>query len=188
MKKLFLVFILIFSGCSFKELKPITLYNLGEPIGIKSLQKYPNKTIKISYPISANEALGYKIKYIKNGQIGYYLNSQWSEDLGTLLQGFVLNALNKAKVFKAALPYNSIVLEDYRLELIIEKFYNLVQNNNSYAVVEIRVNLIELDNNKVVKSKLFSYKIKANEVNAKGYIFALKKALNNFANDLVGWI
>jgi ABC-type uncharacterized transport system auxiliary subunit len=187
-KRLILIFTLFFSGCSFKKLKPITLYNLGSPKVTTSFSKYANKTLKVSYPISTKETLGYKIKYVNNNQIGYYLNSQWSQDLGTLLQGFVLEALNNTKAFKAALPYNSIVLEDYRLELIVEKFYNLVQNGNSYAVVEIRVNLISLDNNRVLKSKLFSYKVKANKVNAKGYIFALKKALNSFANDLVRWI
>ncbi len=191
MKRLAIFLILFFlSGCAFKELKPIDRYSI-EPSNIVALNhsKYKNKILKVSYPISISIPLTDRIKYsYVNGDSGYYLNSKYCCNVAQLLNGYFIESLQKAAIFKSVVPFQSSVVEDLRLEIMVNKFYNRVDGENSYAVVDITFNLIDANRNSLIKTKRFKEVVKSNSLNAKGYIDALRVALNNIANNLIEWI
>ena len=191
MKRLIVVLIALFlGGCTFKELKPITRYSI-EPTNIVTLShsKYKDKILKVSYPISISIPLTNKIKYnYVGGDSGYYLNSKYCCNVAQLLNGYFIETLQEAKIFKSVEPFQSSVVEDLRLEIMVNRFYNKIEDNNSYAVVDISFNLIDANTNKLIKAKRFREVVKSDTLNAKGYIDALKVALNSIANSLVKWI
>ena len=189
-KFIFLIAVAFFiTSCGFKELKPLKLYRFDTPKVYTKKHKYKGKTLKVNYPISTKESLSYKMLYSYNNQtIGSYLNSQWAFNKGKLLEGYIINALSKAELFSSVVPYDSIVNEDYRLEVVVNNFYNLVENGKSYAILDIRFTLIDMQENRPIKTKEFRYKEAAPSVDAKGYVEAVNKALEKMANDLIEWL
>ncbi len=192
MKTLYFILVMIFVllGCSIKEAPPINLYRLPTPkIDIYAdTSPYKHRTLKVAYPLSLKSPLSYKIFYIENTIEGYYQNSQWSNPLGKMLQGDLVELLQKSRTFRLVLPSESSVHEDMRLESIVYDFSHHVEGRDSYASVQIRFDLIDMDSGKVNKSKMFHYKEQTPTVNAKGYIEAANRALARLARDLIEWL
>jgi len=82
----------------------------------------------------------------------------------------------------------SSVFENYRLEVTVNRFKNVIENNTSYALIDIDLSLIDMDSRSIVKRKNFRYKVMANTLNAKGYADAVNRAFAKFDRDLVEWL
>ena len=78
--------------------------------------------------------------------------------------------------------------EDYRLEVVVNKFYHEIDSSGSWAVIDISFNLLDANTNKIIKSRVFSYKKPTPTVDANGYIVATKEALKELSSDLVNWL
>ena len=189
MRYLILILAIFFSGCGFKELKPLSYYSIKEPTSLPKVNRYPNATLKMDYPLALNRSLDYKMAFeYDNGKSGYYQNSQWLTPLNRMIRSNIITTLNRAKVFKSVVPMESSVFENYRLEVTINNFKNVIENNTSYALIDINVSLIDMDNRSIVKRKNFRYKVMANTLNAKGYAEAVNRAFAKFDRDLVEWL
>ncbi len=189
MKK-FLVLMLFLAGCAFKSLPELNLYTIKPIENVALASKYPTKILKVAYPIALSRELGFKMAFVyENGKSGYYLNSQWQEDIGKLIEYALITSLEKAHIFKAVVPYNSTVLEDYRLEITINRLYHkVVTKNNSYAILDVTLNLLNMDTRAIIKHKRFFYKIPCQSTNAKGYAKALQEAIDAFVKDVIAWL
>ncbi|MEA1954115.1 MAG: ABC-type transport auxiliary lipoprotein family protein [Campylobacterota bacterium] len=176
-------------GCSSKEVvvKTYTLHT-AEVSKVFS-GRYRTKTLKISFPQTRKEKLSSKIRYSYSlSEEGTYLNSQWSNNLGKLLQGTFMNALSQSQVFYAVLPYASSAGVDYRLESSVIDFSHHVRGSLSYAIVSIQFSLINTDTGRLIKSKKLSYKEFTSTIDAKGYVEATTKILGRLNSDLVVWL
>ncbi len=190
MKRILLIITIFLSGCSFKQLPSMNTFNLGQAnVNKVNYSKYKNKILKISYATSISKPLIDKMRYChKNAECGYYLNNKWDSSVAYLLNGYIINSLQDANLFKSVIPYTSIAMEDLKLEPVVYSFYNLVEKNNSYAIVKIDFNLIDSNTNKLIKNKTFTIKKLAPSINAQGYASATKRALNELSKKLIRWI
>jgi len=190
MKIVFIFIALILVGCGgFKELEPMNYYTINSSYNLSTKHKYPNKTLKVSYPLALNRVLAYDMNFEYIGGLkGSYQNSQWREPLNKLIRANIINTLNSAKVFKATIPVESTVMEDYRLEITVNKFKNVIENNISYAVVDMDISLVNMDNLSIVKRKKFKYKESSNSLNAKGYVDAVNRVFKKLDKELIDWI
>ncbi len=190
LKKLALILILLwFSGCSSKQ-TPLKVYTLDVPRVVEtSSSQFRYKTIKVSFPQTLKEKISNKMhySYSMNDQ-GNYLNSQWSNNIGKLLQGTIILALDQSRLFKGVLPYESTAGEDYRLESSIFDFSHYVRGTSSHAVVSIQFSLINTDTGKLVKTKRFTYKVATKTMDAKGYVEATNEAVGRLTKDLLRWL
>lgn len=190
MKKIALaLMILCLSGCSSKQVA-LDTYTLAIPPSKRLLgSKFKNSTLKVSYPKSIKEKSTYKMQYsYSNTEQGYYQDSQWSNNLGKLLQGVLMQTIENSHAFKAVLPYSSTALEQYRLESNIFDFSHHVRAKLSYAVVSIQLNLIKRDSGRLLKSKRFSYRVATPTTDAKGYVKATDIAIGRLSNDMIEWL
>ncbi len=190
MKKLALIFILLWvSGCSNKQ-APLKVYTLHTPIVAKtSSSKFKYKTIKVMYPQSLKEKISQKMRYsYSSAEQGAYQNSQWSNKIGKLLEGTLIQALDGSNLFKAVLPYASTAQEDYRLESTIFAFSHQVRGIESHALVSVQFSLINTDTGKLVKTKRFNYKVATKTTNAAGYVEATNEAVGRLTKDLLRWL
>ena len=190
LRKLALIFILLWvSGCSSKQ-APLKVYTLNAPMVVKtSSSKFRHKTIKVMYPQSLKEKISQKMSYsYSSAEHGVYQNSQWSNNIGKLLEGTFIQALDESKLFKAVLPYASTAQEDYRLESNIFAFSHQVRGEQSHALVSIQFSLINTDTGKLVKIKRFSYKVATKTMDAKGYVEATNEAVDRLTKDLLRWL
>ena len=190
MTKLALIFVLLwFSGCSSKQ-APLKVYTLDEPKVVEtSSSQFRYKTIKVMYPQSLKEKISQKMRYsYSSAEQGVYQNSQWSNNIGKLLEGTLIQALAGSNLFKAVLPYASTVQEDYRLESNIFAFSHQVRGEQSHALVSIQFSLINTGTGKLVKTKRFSYKVATKTIDAQGYVTATNVAVGKLSRDLVHWL
>ncbi len=190
MRRLALILILLwFGGCSSKK-EPMKVYTLNAPTVLKSSgSKFKQKTIKVTYPRSLKEKISPKMRYsYSSAEEGVYQNSQWSNNIGKLLEGTFIQALDESKLFKAVLPYSSTAEEDYRLESSIFAFSHQVRGEQSHALVSIQVSLINTDTGKLVKTKRFSYKVATGTTDAKGYAEAANEAVDRLTKDMLRWL
>ena len=190
-KKFFLIASLfVLSGCSLKEAAPLKVYTLDAgSVASVSTADHRHQTIKVSYPQTLKDKLTNGMSYSYSGsERGEYENSQWSNNVGKLIQGNIIQILVQSRIYKAVLPYASTAGEDLRLESTIFDFSHHVRGEASYAIVSIQFNLINTDSGKLIKTKRFSYKENTLSLDAKGYIEATNRAMTRLSRDLVEWL
>ena len=190
MMKFILIFILLWlSGCSSKQAS-LKVYTLDAPKVVEtSSSKFRNKTIKVSFPQTLKEKISSKMRYSYSmSEQGAYLNAQWSNNIGKLLQGTVIQTLEQSRLFKAVLPYESTAGEDYRLETSIFDFSHHVRSTSSHAVVSIQFSLINTYTGRLIETKRFSYRESTSSIDAKGYVKATNVAVDKLSRDLVHWL
>jgi len=178
-------------GCSIKEAPPLNLYTFPSP-AIEPVQWVPmqHAVLIVSYPLALKEPLTYKMAYIDddNSEYGYYQNSQWSNNVGKMLQGYLIQTLTQTHLFKAVLPDKSSVPEDQRLESTVYDFTHHIKKDSSYAKVSIEFGLIDMHSGKLIKRKRFTYEVPTPTVDAKGYMAATHSALQKLSRDLAQWL
>ena len=189
-KMVWILSLFLLSGCALKESAPMTEYTLSAtPLQAVSSGRYRSKTLKVTYPQSLKEKLSRDIHYSYSlSDSGVYQNSEWSNTLGQLIQGTIIQALDQSRIFKGVLPYSSTAYEDYRLESSVYDFSHYIRGKESYALVSIRFSLIDTNTGKLVKIRKFSYKESTRTVDARGYVEAVNIAMSRLVRDLAAWL
>ena len=191
-KRYFSMVALLFlvSGCAMKEAPPVKTFTLDAgKVPAAAASRYANKVLKVSYPQTLKQAITDRIAFsYSNSDRGYYQNSQWSNNLGKLIQGSIIEVLQQSGEFKAVLPYASTAGEDLRLESTVYDFSHHIRGEDSYAVVSIGFSLIDTDTGKLLKTRRFSYREPTPTVDAEGYVTAANRALHRLSLDLVRWL
>lgn len=175
-------------GCS--KAPVLNIYSLDVPrTQTKIVHTYRDKSIKVSFPQSIKEPVSEKMhfSYAANDR-GVYQNSQWSANMGRLLQGTFIEVLDSSKLFKIVLSDMSTLEENYRLESTIFDFEHHVRGSDSYAVVSVQFTLINADTGRLAKSKRFSYQEPTLTTDAKGYATATNRIMIRLSDDLLKWI
>ncbi len=180
---------ILIGGCA-NRLPPMNTYTIHVTgFGKTDKIKYRGKTLKIAYTESIKERVSYKMKYSYSpAEQGVYQNSQWSNDIGRLLQSVYIDTFEKSGTFRAVLPYTSSLNEDYRLESCIFDFSHHVRGERSYAVVSIQFNLVDMNTGRLVKSRRFDYQEPTVTTDAKGYADATNRIIKKLCRDLLHWI
>jgi len=187
---IFISGILILAGCSSKEV-PLHQYTLQTPQNIVqvSSSRYSNESIKVMYPESLKEKMGQKMHFSYSlSEQGTYLNSQWSNDIGKLLQGIIIQSLTESRMFKGVVSYASTAQADYRLESTIFDFSHRVRDKESHAIVSVQFSLVSTHTGKLLKSKRFSYAEPTHTTNAVGYARSSNIAMERLGKDLISWL
>jgi len=175
-------------GCS--KAPALKVYSLDVPVTkmIKS-HRYNNKTLKVTFPQSLREQMSQKMNFsYSNNDRGTYQNSEWSNNMGKLLQGTFMEVLESAHLFKAVLSDTTTLKTNYRLESNVFAFEHRVRGTQSHAVISVQFTLINADTGVLAKSKRFSYQESTPSINAEGYASATNVAMARLSQDLLGWL
>jgi len=175
-------------GCT--QAPVLKVYSLDVPKVQKvAHSSYKQKVLKVSFPQSLREQMSQKMNFSYSyNDYGTYMNSEWSNHMSKLLQGTVIDVLDRSKIFKTVLPDTTTLKVNYRLESNIFAFEHQVRGKESHSIVSIQFTLIDADTGKLVKSKRFSYQEATPSVNAEGYASATNVAMARLSQDLVGWL
>ncbi|NKQ41278.1 MAG: hypothetical protein HF962_06885 [Sulfurovum sp.] len=184
-----LLMLLCLGGCSSKH-KSLKVYTLNAN-SVVSMQhgKYRTKILRVTYSRSIKEKVNNKMRFSYSAsEQGVYQDSQWSNNIGRLLQGVLIDNLERSAMFRAVLPYTSSLKEDYRLESNILDFSHWARGDSSYAIVSIQFTLININTGDLVKSKRFRYKEPTDTRDAKGYADATNRIMSRLCRDLLKWL
>jgi cholesterol transport system auxiliary component len=175
-------------GCT--QAPALKVYSLDVPEVHKvNTSDYRHKIVKVSFPQSLREQMSQKMNFsYSHNDYGTYMNSEWSNHMSKLLQGTVIDVLDRSKLFQTVLPDTTTLKVNYRLESNIFAFEHQVRGKESHSMVSIQFTLIDAGTGKLVKSKRFSYKEATSSIDAEGYASATNVALARLSKDLVGWL
>jgi cholesterol transport system auxiliary component len=189
--KVYILIIFVYMGVvSCTKAPAYKIYTLDAPkINSVFTKRYRYKNIKVAYPQSIKEEISERMNFsYSNSDRGVYQNSEWSNSLGKLLQGTLIEVLESTHYFKAVLSDDSIAKENLRLESNIYSFEHRVRGRESYAIISIQFMLINADTGNLIKSRRFSYREATKSTDAKGYAKATNVALAKLSRDLVRWL
>jgi ABC-type uncharacterized transport system auxiliary subunit len=177
----------ILSGCMSTPSTPNNYYTLQYVNTSKpAAQKY-KEILKIDFPHAPSNLMGKRIIYAANPyESAYYIKNRWAEPLPAMLQDWIIQSIEDAGLYKAVVRSSSRVATDLILESDIVSFEHRLETKS--VVVSIRLNLIKNDNNKIVKSKLFSYEESVENADASSAVKAFNEALKLFKKDVVLWL
>ena len=180
--------ITLFTACSKAPALKIYTLDVPQTYSVKH-SPYKTKTIKVIYPQSLREQMSQKMNFSYSiNDRGTYQNSEWSNHMNKLLQGTLIDVLERSRLFKAVLSDTSTLKENYSLESNIFSFEHRVRAEQSHSVVSIQFTLIDADSGKLVKSRRFSYQEPTPSTDAKGYALATNVILARLSADLLGWL
>lgn len=140
-------------------------------------------------PQSLKQKMGQKMYFSYSpSEQGTYQNSKWSNDLGKLVQGTLIQTLQSSEMFNGVVSYASTAQADYRLESTVYDFSHHVRGKSSNAIVSIDFALVSSQTGKLIKSKRFSYMEATPTVDAEGYVEASNRAIERLSKDLLNWL
>ena len=183
---LFVIILLLLAGCASKSINIYTM-DLPSSVNYSISSRYKNSILKVEYPNGNSESLGSRIYYKDGDRESWYLYSRWSDSVNQMLLSIIIEALQQSAIFKDIIDYRSSSVYDYTLETTIYRFYHQIEDNNSYAYLKIGFRLLNRSN-KIIKSKIFEYKIKCTQTDAKGFVEAVREINKKLSKDLVLWI
>lgn len=176
--------VFLFSGCISltKELPSYKTYSLNLT-NVDSNKSSLNKSIYILEPKAMGSLNSRAITYTKENQRASYALNKWSDKPTKMLQQLIAKGLTLKDSFKYVTTSNIRVKSDYRLSTELVDFNHNFVNNESFAMLSIRVFLINNDNEKVY-FKNFVYNEKVSTNNAQGFVNTINNISNNFLEDL----
>ena len=179
-----------FGGCTSKD-APMKTFVMQIPQDTPrySSSSYHGQTLQVTYPDALKDRLSQRMYFSYSPvEQGSYLNSQWSNSTGKLIQGFTINTLSNSGLFKGVISYESTAQADYRLESTVYDFSHRVRGKQSHAIVSIQYNLISVDSGRLAKTKRFNYVIPTKTIDAEGYVDATNEAMRRLSGDLLAWL
>ena len=189
MRYIVVIAILLFSGCSIKdvEVRPSN-YRL-EPLFPLHVDKIKDdRVLRVQRVEGDSAVMTRSILYKKDGALKAYKYGRWSELPSTRLQEIFIEAIEKQKIFRATVSSRSYAMADLILESSLENFEEIYDKDRPYVRVKIRFRLIERQGADIVGSVLIDSVYPVEQKEASGVVLAFNKAVEKVVVNLIGWL
>ncbi|MCU7836317.1 MAG: membrane integrity-associated transporter subunit PqiC [gamma proteobacterium symbiont of Taylorina sp.] len=168
------------------EYYTLSFQNGDNPLLLKN-NKPAYGFVKVDLPHISSKHMTKAIIYSENSlQKNAYSQSEWKEPLPIMLQEWMVQSIEQTGLFEGVIRTASRANVPLLLETDIVKFEHVLYENMIHMA--LRVILIRYDKRKIIKQKLFSYKIPVEKVSASGAVRAFNRALIQFNSDLYQWL
>jgi len=189
MRYLVLVAILLFTGCSIKdiEIKPSN-YRLEPNYPLHVKKSKDERVLRVQRVEGDSAVMTRSILYKKDGALKPYKYGRWSELPATRLQEIFVESIEKQKIFRATVSSRSYAMADLILESSLENFEEVYKDDKSYVHVSVRFRLIERTGANIVGSKSLEATYVVEKKEASGVVLAFNSAVEKIVIDLIGWL
>ena len=189
MKYIVLITLLLFTGCSIKdiEIKPSS-YRLEPNYPLHVEKSKDDRVLRVQRVEGDSAVMTRSILYKKDGALKPYKYGRWSELPSTRLQEIFIESIEKQKIFRATVSSRSYAMADLILESSLENFEEVYKDDKSYVHVSIRFRLIERQGAEIIGSVLIDSLYPVEQKEASGVVLAFNKAVEKIVVDLIGWL
>ena len=189
MRYIVLVTILLFSGCSIKdvEVKPSN-YRLEPNYPLHVEKSKDDRVLRVQRVEGDSAVMTRSILYKQDGALKPYKYGRWSELPSTRLQEIFIESIEKQKIFRATVSSRSYAMADLILESNLENFEEVYKDDRPYVHVSIRFRLIHRQGAEIIGSKLIEATFPVEKKEASGVVLAFNKTVEKIAVDLIGWL
>jgi len=189
MRYLVIIAVLLFAGCSMKdvEIKPAN-YRLEPNYHLHVDKSKDDRVLRVQRVEGDSAVMTRSILYKKDGALKPYKYGRWSELPATRLQEIFIESIEKQKIFKATVSSRSYAMADLILESSLENFEEVFKDDKSYVHVKIRFRLITRIGAKILGSKLVDSTYEVKQKEASGVVLAFNKVVEKVVADLTRWL
>lgn len=182
--------LLLLGGCSLRpQATPsITHYYLQPEIEALCTPLQSGKLLQLSFVDALPSLSGKNIIYKKSDlKTGSYLYSRWEQSPRYAIMSSLYTALKEQRCYREIL-YSTPLESDLTLEIKVMQFeQSFTDTMDSYAVVRIDALIYRSQSRKLLGSRSFASKIKAESPDAQGGVKAINAALGKVLSELVCW-
>lgn len=182
--------LLILSGCSLKNSSVVMKeYRISSKVVDNNKTNIQtNLSIKIQ-PVMTNDMYNTNHMWYKKGSVfSYFAYNQWVIAPNDFISQSVESTLTAANIYKGVLPTSSKANTDLTLEIEVVDFYQEFNPQGSHVIMQIQVNLISNEGNKLLKTKNFYFDQQCPTNDPSGGVKTFEKLLGLFSYDLVNML
>lgn len=187
------ILLVLLSACTglpsqFKQSAP-RIFVLEAPAPSLTYIRKQGPKIMVALPHAWPGLGSVNIAYVKRAhEINYYAHSEWADTPTRMLEPLFIHALEASGDFGAVVGSGSTVLTELRLDSDFVTLEQDFTHTPSQGVVVLRVQLVDLQHDKVLGSRTFKAEIPAGSEDATGGVAAMNKALQQVLGEVVGFI
>lgn len=187
-----LIFAFFLLGCS-RTVPPKVEYRLSPSVESKesSLSSCKEQSIKVLHAFSPRYLTTSDMSYTLGQNEQYsYSQSKWVTSPNSTVSNELIKALQDADIFKQVQTFKSIGKSTLVLETEIEDFmqYYSLDEKSSFVHVAINLSVIDAKTNEVLSAQKIQSRVEVSELNAKGGVMALQKALEEVLGQSVQFL
>lgn len=189
MRFIYILLIVIFSGCTIKT-EPTKELNLSiddKYISSSKNSSCKTKDIKISFVALPAYLQTTKMSYNQDG-IYSYNETKWLDLPSNMISLELNKALRESEIFKTVLNNKSRAKSELILEVNVEEFMQYYKHNSSFVKVSYVLNLVDHNSNKIISSQSFQTQVDVTSLDASGGVEAFKKALSILFVKNIEWL
>lgn len=182
--------LMVFSGCSLKNsavlIKEHTVNT--KVVENKKNNIQTNLSIKIQ-PLMTNDIYNTNHMWYKKGSLfSYFAYNQWVIPPIELISQNIESELIKHNIYSGVLTTSSKANTDLTLEIEVIDFYQEFNTNGSHVIMQIKVNLISNNGNKLLKTKNFYFDQQCPTNDPNGGVKTFEILFGLFSNDLINML
>ena len=189
MRYIVLVAILLFGGCSIKNVdKRAQNYRLEPQNTLHVKSKTDDRVLRVQRVEGDSAVMTRSILYKKDGALKPYKYGRWSELPATRLQEIFTESIEYQKIFKATVNSRSYAMADVILESSLENFEELYSKEDSRVHVKIRFRLIKRQGATILDTILIESIKPVEQKGASGVVIAYNSAVAEVVEKLSEWL
>jgi ABC-type uncharacterized transport system auxiliary subunit len=178
------------AGCAILDRKPEAkqVYILPEVTPGKHFEQPLSDGIVIGGVHASTLLNSSKILFRRDDlSIGEYQFASWAESPASRLQTIILLAFEEANIAISVAPASSLIGARNLVSIELLEFYHDAITEPGAAVVKMRAELLDTEDNSRIGSTIVEKKVPAESYDARGAITALHKATQATVDALIEW-
>jgi len=188
---LILMGMILLWGCS-TVVPAVTEYKVVTKLPVsKEVSSISTKSLKVLQAFSSSALMSHHMNYTQGLTKRYaYSQAQWAEPPSFAITNEFLKHIQKANIFKSVLNSKSRSKSDLVLEINVDDFmqYFNEDESKSYVNIALTLNLIDVENEKVLATNSFELKTDTKTLDADGGVKALNSTLEKILNQSIKWL
>ncbi len=184
---------LLLSGCGLlapQKIPQVNKFTLSPNIKIKKARK-TSRTILVTEPTTVPSLDTNKMAYTQNPwQVRYYSVNRWVAEPAKLIQPMLVDALSRTRHYRAVVAEPFAGNTSYRLDTQLtqlQRVFTSPSPMNSYVIINLRAELINPTQDKILASRIFSAKIPVNGSSPYAGVVASNQGLASILQNLAAW-
>lgn len=145
--------------------------------------------LRISGPVSSPGFTTSRMAYTNEPRrVDYFAYSEWVDSPAKMLAAMMESQLDHSGLFRAVVKDSPDIRTDYRLDSELHRLLQVVNADESWVVLEMKVKLIAIADHTLLNSRTFEYRETASQANPEAGVAAANRAAQQFLDDLVAFV
>lgn len=150
---------------------------------------YAEKRLVVGDAQASSFVASHKILFSDDGtEQGFYQFASWTETPAVRVTAIVLDALERAKMFRSVSHISLAPAADYQLGIVVHKFFHDLSSRPGVARVDLTFELLDLRTRDIVASRRIRRNEPLEKFDSRGAVDALGRATHGAVREMLEWL